>query len=160
MGKFGWFILGVVVGAAFCGEETAWAERYDGARFDLFNRCRPVALGAGVVSAVQAGEIGLTEADLRVTAESRLRSARLYTARAHEVLFIEVNVYSAAFSIEVAFFKRLFDPVSNQHGHAKTVTYGATGTHGGDGTYILQSLSKYIDQFIVDYLRVNEADCP
>ena len=62
--------------------ETAWAERDDGERFDLFNRCRPVALGAAFVSPAQAGEIGLTEADLRVTAESRLRSARLYTARA------------------------------------------------------------------------------
>ena len=40
------------------------------------------------------------------------------------------------------------------------MTYGATGTHGGSGTYILQSLSKYIDQFIVDYLRVNDSGLP
>ena len=134
-------------------------DRTDG-HFTLFNRCRPVALSVVVTGwTEQAHGMGLTEERLRVIAESRLRSARLYTARAHSVLFIEVSVVNHAFTTEAAFIKRLFDPVSNQHGLAKTWWEGKTGTHGGNVTVILQSLSEEIDQFILDYLRVNETHC-
>ena len=36
---------------------------------------------------------------------------------------------------------------------------GATGTHGGDAGYVLQTLSEFVDTFVVEYLRVNEAAC-
>lgn len=34
------------------------------------------------------------------------------------------------------------------------------GTHVGDPGFILQSLSEKLDKFLVEYLRVNEEDCP
>ena len=34
-----------------------------------------------------------------------------------------------------------------------------TGQHAGDSGYILSSVSRYLDEFLVEFLRVNEAAC-
>ena len=33
------------------------------------------------------------------------------------------------------------------------------GTHGGDGDYVLESVEELVDNFIDEYLRVNNAAC-
>ena len=77
-------------------------------------------------------------------------------------LYVRVNVVGGAFSHEVQFRKRLYDPVlglSGTPGTATTWEAGVTGTHGGDAGYILQSLSEHMDRFLLEYLRVNEEAC-
>jgi len=32
-------------------------------------------------------------------------------------------------------------------------------THGGDAGYIVEGLSEFMDTFVLQYLRVNEARC-
>ena len=128
------------------------------ARFRLFNECKPMSL---VVEKLNdyASTIGLTTDKLQVAVESRLRSARLYDTAEVPFLYVNVHVVDQAFSISVDYEKLVFDSVSGESNKAKTWTTGSTGMHGRNAGYILSSVSRHLDQFLVEYLRVNEEHC-
>ena len=119
------------------------------ARFELFADCRPMYLVVESLSP-HASKIGLTKEAIRAAAESRLRSARLYRSiRSAPYLYINVNVVGRGFSIS-----------SGNRGLATTWDRGSAGTHGGSGAnYILSSISRHMDEFLVEFLRVNEKAC-
>lgn len=131
-------------------------------RFGLLNECRPMKLAVEQQSD-DAKKIGLTRERLRFAVESRMRSARLYADSSSEAsaafLHINVNVVRSAFMVNVAYWKRVWDPVSEVLHSAVTWQSGSTGTHANDGGYIVQSLSEHVDRFLVEYLRVNKKDC-
>ena len=131
-------------------------------RFQLFNNCRPMLL---VVERLpdNAAEIGLTEERLQVTAESRLRSARLYTedflAAGFSRLYINVNILTSAFNVSVEYGKTVTDEFGLEY-LATTWDRATVGTHGRRGSnYIVSTLSEHLDTFLAAYLRVNEAAC-
>ena len=129
------------------------------ARFQLLNECKPMGL---VVNPLPPGAaaISLTRERIRTLAESRLRAARLFSddlLPAH--LQVNVKVLRLAFAVDFRFNKLLYDPVSNEAWPAATWGNGATGTHAGDSDSIMQLLSEWMDQFLVEYLRVNEDAC-
>ena len=140
-----------------CFEADAYA------RFQLCNACRPVPLLIERLDRA-ATDIGLTKDRLRITAESRLRAARLYTDSGEEsngaVLYINVGVLGPAVNLEVQYHKRLLDLVAFEAGVAPTWRRGSLGTHGRDPGFIVQSVSEKVDEFLVEYLRVNEEHCP
>ena len=128
-------------------------------RFKLFTNCKPVDL---VVESLNqaARRIGLTETDIIAAAESRLRSARIYTADiTGPYLYINVNVSSAAYAIIISLNKRLFDPISGTHNLAQTWYRASTGIHAGKSGFILSDIAEHMDQFIVQFLRANEKAC-
>lgn len=129
-------------------------------RFQLFNNCQPMAL---LVEPLQpsAAEIGLAQKALQNTVESRLRSARVYTEKmsVDTYLYLNVNIGGGSFGITMEFSKYLFDNLSDVTSFAITWKSRAIGTHGGDGSYILSSASQYVDEFLVEFLRVNEEAC-
>ncbi len=131
-------------------------------RFELFNACRPMRLLIEYLSP-GAAEIGLTREQLQAAVESRLRAARLYTEdrdlSAAAYLYVNVNVGTTAFSISLEYNKRVTDAFG-RIGSAAMWDQGATGTHGGEASYIVGLLSQqHMDRFIADYLRVNEVAC-
>ena len=132
-----------------------------GSRFDLFNDCRPMRLIVEGVSEY-AVEIGLTESDLRRVAESRLRSARIYTQdmdAAHgSALYVNCSVVGPAYNVTVDYMKLAMDEFGVP-GRATTWTSGSTGTHGGNEHYIAGVLAGHMDKFLVEYLRANEEAC-
>ncbi len=128
-------------------------------RFKLWNDCRPMEL---IVEDLDKDEtdIGLTKDAITVAVRSRLRAARLYTAkRGPHYLYINVNVVGTAFSYSVEYKKRVKDRASGLSTFATTWDTGGTGTHGPDASYILSLVSQYVDKFIDEYLRVNEDAC-
>lgn len=130
------------------------------ARFQLYNGCRPFRLLVEDYSNEHSREIGLTRQAIQNLAESRLRAARLYTEEGSpQRLSIGINVVGRAFSISLVYLKYVYDPDSELSRFAITRIIGSTGTHGGDSGYILSALSEHIDQFMVEYLRVNEDAC-
>ena len=130
-------------------------------RFELFNACRPMGLVIEDLSD-HAATIGLTRVTLQAAAESRLRVARLYsndyTKTNHSYLYVNVNVVRASWNIFVQYNKVLTDEFGVS-GASATWYIGSNGTHGGDAGYIVSSLSQHLDEFLADYLRVNEAAC-
>lgn len=128
------------------------------ARFQLFNLCRPIYLLVEELPP-DAAAIRLTEERVSTLAESRLRAARLFAEESLQYLYVNVNVSGRAFNVAVGFYKRLWDPSSDEFGSTRTWGSGSTGTHGGDGGYIMQTISEHLDRFVLEYLRVNEDAC-
>ena len=126
-------------------------------RFRLFNECEPMDLL--VILEDDAAGLGLTEGRVRTLAESRLRAARLFSDETVTYLLVYVNVAGRAFSLAVEYRKLVYDAASQELGLSTTWSDGATGTHGGGGTFIVQSLSEALDGFVLEYLRVNEDAC-
>lgn len=109
-----------------------------------------------------AGDLKLTKERLQFAAESRLRSARLFKADDGGLPFltVSVEVVGGAFSTGLGYNKRLFDPASGSGGIAATWSIRMSGTYGRTGAeFIVSKLSELLDQFLVEYLRVNESAC-
>lgn len=126
-------------------------------RFQLFANCEPMNLV--VWMSPKAKEIGLTETSVRAAVESRLRTARLYDAKSIFSLATTVDVQEKAFTVRVEYLKIFQDTLTDKYGHAISWFDGAIGTHGGDPSFILNSIPNYVDTFLVEYLRVNEEAC-
>ena len=92
-------------------------------------------------------------------AESRLRAARLHSPESEQRLYISIAVLDNAFSVSVRYIKDVYDPLSGLRYLAATWDTGGIGTHGGDSGYILSYLYRKFDQFLVEFLRVNEKAC-
>ena len=127
-------------------------------RFRLFNDCRPLFLFVEDVSD-DAVDIGLTRERLQFAVESRLRSARLYTSTTSPFLSVTVTVLGVAFNLNVKYFKQTVDVASGESYPSPTWWRHSTGTHRRDPEFIVSALSGYMDQFLTEYLRVNEAAC-
>ena len=160
-------LAGIQPGLALAQEDEldalfACSEAEDMKSFELCNVCRPVPLLIESLDRA-ATDIGLTKDRLRITAESRLRAARLYTDSGEEsngaVLYINVGVLGPAVSLQVQYHKRLLDPVTVEINIAPTWRNSVLGTHSGDPGFIIQALSEEVDEFLVEYLRVNEKHC-
>ena len=142
------------------------AKKWKRDRFKLFNRCKPMGLTVELTVedlSPDATKIGLTKESIQAAVESRLRSARLYDSEAAGTadtdLYVNVMVLSSAFFVELKYRKPFHDLLSNQSGWATTWHDGALGTHGKNAGYILSAIAKYMDRFLVEFLRVNEKAC-
>ena len=147
-------LLGTTVRGALGREQSIRLQR-----FKLFNNCMPINLVAEDLSD-DAKAIGLTTVRLHMAVESRLRSARLYQeAFSVSYLYANITVVGRAFSIALEFNKELYDPRTDTGFPATTWKSRGGGMHGNDGRYVVSLLSEYVNRFLVDYLRVNEAAC-
>ena len=159
-----WWLL---AGAGLAQEPPTSLSDYDA--FSLWNECAPMWLLL-IGPSGDAVDIGLSFERIRTLAESRLRVAQLYDAAAlHDyhspylIVYVNVTVSedrrSGAFSIIVSFVKHVLDVVSDRSGIAATWNTVSFGTYGGDAGYTLQAVSEELDEFILEYLRVNETAC-
>ena len=77
-------------------------------------------------------------------------------------LSVSVHVVGNAFSVSVALRKELRDSLSGSSNRAnswETTFIGTITNNSIGGDYILSTISEAVDQFIDEYLRVNELDC-
>lgn len=128
-------------------------------RFKLWNRCKPVRL---LVESMKedAQDIGLTKEMVEVAVRSRLRGAKLYDAKTLHYLYVNVNVVSNAFSLDLELTKVVYDSVSRQSSYAATWGIGSAGIHERTGAdFILSAVAQKTDWFIDEYLRVNADAC-
>ncbi|MCY4513625.1 MAG: hypothetical protein OXC69_00590 [Candidatus Tectomicrobia bacterium] len=136
----------------------------------LFAHCAPMYLLVERLKPKGAQATGLTRQALVDAAEARLRSARLLvpmlkqmenpqTRGREQRLYINVNIVSFGFHVIVQLDRHMKDLGYGVPGFAVVWETGSTGTHGGDGTYILGVLSRLLDKFLAAYLRVNEGHC-
>ena len=107
-----------------------------------------------------ASNIGLTEKAIQNYAEGRLRGTGLFRPEWPDYLYLRTTVVGVAFSIDVQFKKPLVDPYVDAGKHfAVTWHKATTGTHSNDSGYIISSIRESVDEFLVEYLRVNDKAC-
>ena len=133
--------------------------------FELFADCQPIYLTVFVQA--DAPEVsGLTEERVKTVAESRLRAARLYESdieilpnigMLHVAVYVQEQTRAAISKIE--FLKPFSDQFTGQYRHTGTWETNRIGIAGVDGNLVMQGVSEMMDEFINEYLRVNEQSC-
>ena len=147
--------------------EKFWADkmlaeaRTDAHRF--FNACEGMAYNVNI-----SGKAALSESEIANALESRLRAARIfqdhYQYGTESVFNVSLTSLGNAAMLSVGFEKPLFlDPYSKyQTGRIlfgmETWKRGTLFQGGGLSGEILTELSKILDEFIANYLRVNSED--
>ena len=129
-------------------------------KFKLFDGCRPMELMVSLYPDVN--EIGLTEESLRIIAESKLRAAHLYAPDAVSIFHVYVETLdgaSASFIAGAKYYKQVLDLGSNVSNLATMWESGDLGTHDDDKGFILTAVAEHVDEFLADYLRVNDPLC-
>lgn len=148
-------------------------------RFRLYNGCLPMDIIVEELSD-DAKEIGLSREAIQNALESRLRGTHLYATpeslvetvkRASLVfpdkelaglrtaqLYVRVSVINHAFAITVAYRKWVIDDLSGVTAPATTWETGSIGINLVASS-VINSLAGHMDRFLVEFLRVNEADC-
>ena len=127
-------------------------------RFGLFTHCGSLDLLVDDLDE-ETIAIGLSVEGIHVAMEKRLRSKGFHDKEADPYLYVRVIVFEDAYSADVEFYKRLFDPDSESVDWAATWYTGSIGTHGSDPDYIMSDLSELMDEFLAEYLRVNKPAC-
>ena len=148
-----WLAIGAMLGSATAADEK------------LYTACAPMDSVVEQLDPEDLQAIGLTKEDIENAVESRLRAARLFAPTAEQTndkeqfLYINVNITTRAHSVSVNLQRYLKDLGYGFGGYAIVWHTGSSGTHGGDGQYVLGIVSKHLDRFMASYLRVNEAHC-
>lgn len=151
-------ILPLAAAALFLAAPASAEEVSDLDRFSLWSACKPMRLAVESLDQ-DAADIGLAKDAIETAVRSRLRGARLYDAEGLEFLAVTVTVAGRAFAVLIEYHKLVLDPASKQIYPAETWSTGSVGTHGGDASYVLSSVSQGTDEFIDEYLRVNAESC-
>ena len=132
-------------------------------KFRLWTGCGPIGLRVYVQN---GNVVGLTKETIEITARDRLRNARIYEdpiGTADGILRISVLLMKegdSTFAHMVWLEKLQFDKSSDLTSWSSTDwREWAFGTHAGNADFILSGISQNIDEFITDYLRVNEPAC-
>ena len=137
-------------------------------QFQLYNACKPMDIDVALQadSAVE----GLSEKNIQAAIESRLRTARLYDSWPSTSLSAYVHIMSAGvgsiqtgwvYTIDLRFNKRVRDEASVVSRLAPTWERGSLGTASMDSVAdaIVNSIRDRMDEFLAEYLRVNEDAC-
>ena len=135
----------------------------------LWNECRPVAFKAHLQGQDAAKKIGLTGKAIETAVRSRLRGARLFLdapdlrarpTKAAGYLRIGVHLSDGFVSWRVHFEKRSEDLATGLVGFSPTGWQEAAfGGYVSDGNGILYGIATALDEFVDDYLRVNQSAC-
>ena len=144
----GWLLL------VWCNGAEAQS---DTERFWLFADCRPMGISVSAVGDVDEEKLEEQEAAIRAAVESRLRSAHLYQEHARNVLGVNVIVDGTGVSVLlIDYHKVLYDPATAQLSGSGS-TWRVVSLQQSQSTHSF--VSQGIDQFLADYLRVNEEAC-
>ncbi len=150
---------------------NAWSAEARRSRFELYNSCKPIDISVGLQLSGNEGVQGLTEETIQAALESRLRAARLYDSDASSYYFVRVHLMDDrigdkhvgwVYGTNVSFNKWVWDEVSGQRRFASTwerSSMGIASSAESVGESILGNVRGYMDQFLAEYLRVNEKTC-
>lgn len=158
------FLMEAALPAAFATEASTASERIKSLAerlttdiIQLGTECGRVGL---VVRVHDSEENQLTEEAVSIAARSRLRAARLYAApgtQAMGILQARVMLSEDEFTYRLWFEKEQLDLMSGIRDWSPTGwDQWRFGGHGGNANFVLSSITRSLDKFIDNYLRVNE----
>ena len=129
-------------------------------RFQLFNNCKPLELVIETLSADELG-VGLTQEGIKSRAVSSLRSAHLYDpdlTPSGAFLYVQVSVLGRGYVVTTELNKLVVDSATISRGFAATWDRKTIGT-GARADTILGVVDEHLNDFIGQYLRVNQEAC-
>ena len=135
-------------------------------RFELWSNCD--AMNLDVTFQKMDDSSGLTKETIVTLIRSRLRAARLFSDGTIEtgipsggVLRVHVHTVGLAYTVQFEFMKSfIIDTTSNIISPvAVTWETDMLGTHNASSNQIISTISKNIDHFIDEYLRINADAC-
>lgn len=151
-------LIGLLI---FAWYPLAWAQE-ETERFQFFADCQPMGVSVLVINVTNGERLEEQEVAVQAALESRLRSARLYREGARNQLafgvsrFYDNGVNGIGFStISMTYSKYLHDPATGQLGNGITASYLFYSQNSSS----YDRISQATDQFIANYLRVNESAC-
>jgi len=109
-----------------------------------------------------AGRIGLTKDRIQTRMELRLRSAGLTPGNDYSkngaYLYVNINVAGDAYSIAVNYQRLVGFITGNRRYRHTAITWhsGYAGTHADNVAFIINSLDGLLDEFLNEYLKVNQ----
>ena len=106
-----------------------------------------------------AAHLRLEKDSIETTARSRLRGARIFNSDTYTHFFVSVHIADSSFFIEVSMNKFLSDDDNNVRLLATAWNRYSFGVHGNDRQGLLGIIGELTDEFIDEYLRVNEEVC-
>ena len=130
-------------------------------RLQLFNDCRPVGLLVED-SYSEHSKIRLSEGHLQLRAERHLSLAGLYSREEYDsYVKFRVNVNQMTCTIVSAYFKPVFDEYGNWAAVPvwNKFTYKYDGGEDVTSSLVASTLLEAVEEFIVEYLRINEPSC-
>lgn len=146
-------------------------------RFQLWNHCFPVAVDL-VTGLIKPFVSDLEKEEVEATIRSRLQNVQLYNPEppVPSILSLALTVESESFEIDTTYMKTVIDLASGESAFVATwnlnwlpeehegnisngVSLVRTKRHNKDKEYILYWVSKYVDKFIKEYMRVNSDAC-
>lgn len=146
-------------------------------RFQLWNHCFPVRVRFSITPLIGAYVSGLEKEEVEAIIRSRLQNVQLFTPEhpMSSILKLVLEVESETFTIRIAHIKVVKDPASGVSASVETwvqtflpeevyrsgddFSTVRTKRHNKDKEYVLYWVSKYVDKFIEEYLRVNADAC-
>jgi hypothetical protein len=133
-------------------------------RFRLYTGCRPVYLGVQVTQD-PSSRAGVAQVTIERAVRSRLRGAGMYQeslldeqGRLSPILSVRVWLRGPAVHLRVLLMKQLIDYGADANMHATTWRIERLGAHGRNRGAVSQAIAEMVDEFLDEYLRVNEAD--
>ena len=130
--------------------------------FQLYTHCQSLHTHINVVEASDSTEIELSGTSVQSAVESRLRAARVFASSedyGNPWFSVWIHLVGRAFNVRVELEKWFHDSETDYRWTAITWRASITGTHGQDAGYVRTAVSELIDEFLADYLRVNEEAC-
>lgn len=128
---------------------------------NLFALCAPMNFIVEPIDERQSQKIGLTNKTIEDEIEDRLRAADLYNASASQYLSVHLNLSDTG---------EFFGPSLSLNRYVNNMGFGiggfvtvwntnTVGMHGGNSKHITGSVILQVENFITDYLHVNETEC-
>ena len=134
-------------------------------RFQLFNNCAPMHLIVVEDLPESEWEVPANEKHLHELALGRLQIARLYGGPdSDSLLEIRVGVLlipnqGRVFNIGLRYYKEMSDPATGITMPAPAWIDGGLGAQNTDDDFVIAKLSKHLDDFLTEYVRVNKEAC-
>ena len=127
----------------------------------LYSGCMKMRLSTHVQAAEgRADSISISNDELRDLVQSRLRDASLFDYTEHrQVLSVDVSLVGASFQVRGILHRYLKDTGFGEAGYVMVWTKGSHGTHSGKRDFVLETASRLVDRFMVQYLSANRKAC-
>ena len=125
--------------------------------YRLWNACEPMSVWITRIDSYEAKAIGLTDENIRVIVRNNLHAAGLHQSHAEQHIVVSVGAAGGDYTFSVKYLKP--NLTGGKGSYIVAWKRSSSGVHGGRSERIFSVMSRYLDEFITEYKRVNADSC-